>query len=142
MLYAIFVNATLAMRKVACDHAVATGMPLCVQEIEGVSFVKIVKQNRQKWCAKHVGKTARIDYCFFLKIERAISVSDGPPKRSWSEWRPHVVCTLTVGDGLTKPNEAVREFVDDATEAEVATELAQELVRFCNELLLETVWCW
>lgn len=76
---------------------------------------------------------ARPVYCFFLKMERAISVRDGPPKRSWSEWRPQVVWTLTVGACLTSPNEETREAVEEAPEADVATELAKELVRFCRD---------
>lgn len=35
-------------------------------------------------------------------MDRARSLSDGPPKSNWSVCRPQVVWTLTVGEVLTR----------------------------------------
>lgn len=61
---------------------------------------------------------------FFLKTERAISVRDGPPKSSWSVWRPHVVWTLTLGEGLTEglSQDVTRLVVDEVEDAVVVDE--------------------
>jgi hypothetical protein len=47
--------------------------------------------------------------CFFFhRKARARPEREGPPKSSWSVWRPQVVWTLTVGEDLMKPNEVLR----------------------------------
>ncbi len=54
-----------------------------------------------------------------------MSVRDGPPKSSWSVWRPHVVWTLTLGvAGLTEglSQDATRLVVEEADEAVVVDE--------------------
>lgn len=64
-------------------------------------------------------------YLFFLKTERARSVSDGPPKRSWSVCRPHVVWTLTFGlagvvdlaTGVFSQEATLLDLEDEAVEA-------------------------
>jgi hypothetical protein len=45
---------------------------------------------------------------FFPRKARARPDSEGPPKSSWSVWRPQVVWTLTVGVDLMNPKEVLR----------------------------------
>ncbi len=61
-------------------------------------------------------------------MERARSLRDGPPKKYWSVWRPHVVCTLTLGAGLTKVDVLRSEAGnDDESDGEVAKALEESL---------------
>lgn len=72
----------------------------------GFSAVKFIQSLFGEWLYFSCSKLA---FFFFHRKARARPDKEGPPKSSWSVWRPQVVWTLTVGEDLMKPKEVLRE---------------------------------
>lgn len=73
----------------------------------------------------------------FLKRVRASPDREGPWKRSWSEWRPHVVWTLTVGDGLIQLVGVLRSVGENGSGPELSVEHDPVL---CVQFMLDLLW--